>query len=314
MKRLDPRAFTLVELLVVIAIIGILVALLLPAVQAAREAARRTECQNNLKQLGLCLQTYHDTNGYFPSARRGTREHPTGTDQFAVSWAFDLLPFCEAQTQYDAWVPTQPTFSDANALAMRTPLPVFYCPSRRSPIADRDFDSNTGGGGLAPAVVQDAGAGGDYGANAGTSTRHGMREFSSERFDGAEFGPIFTLSRVPARRVTDGLSKTFGVGEKYLPPPIPDAAPGTEDYQRGDTAMFAGNSRHTVIRRSSAGFPKGPDETYIGMFGSEHAQLAHFAFLDGSVRTIPYDIEVGVFTSLSAVADGGDIPAGVFDD
>ncbi|TWT43322.1 DUF1559 domain-containing protein [Botrimarina hoheduenensis] len=312
--RCVRRGFTLVELLVVIAIIGILVALLLPAVQAAREAARRTECKNHLRQLGLATQMYHDTSGYFPPARYGSRQHPDGTDEYAVSWAFALLPYLEAQPQYDAWRSDEPAWSDLNATAMRTPLDAFYCPSRRSPAADRDFDSSDFGDDEAPSVAPGVAAGGDYAANAGTSTRHGMASFGSEEFDGSEFGPIFTRSRVPAQWVTDGLSKTLAMGEKYLPPEIPDADDGTEDYLRGDTALFAGNSRHTVIRRSSAGFPEGPQDTYRGKFGSEHSQLSHFAFLDGSVHTLPYDLEVEVFKSLSAVADGGDIPDGVFDD
>ncbi|MEM8864448.1 MAG: DUF1559 domain-containing protein [Planctomycetota bacterium] len=301
--------FTLVELLVVIAIIGILIALLLPAVQSARESARRSSCQNNLRQLGLALQTYHDTVGYFPSARRGTEQHPSGTDPFAVSWAFSLLPYIEGQAQYDAWDPTLRVDDDANALAMRTPLSVLRCPTRSSPVAEHDFD-NDGSPSLAPGVA----AGGDYAANSGTSTRHGMALFGQEQFDGAEFGPMYTLSRVSARRVTDGLSKTYALGEKHLPPSIPDAAPGTEDFRRGDAAIFAGDARHTAVRRSSAGFPDGPNDTYRGKFGSDHSQISHFAFLDGSVRTLAHDLEVEVLKSLSAVADDGFIPEGVFDD
>src|SRR5882724_8334995 len=89
-------AFTLVELLVVIAIIGILVALLLPAIQAAREAARRTQCQNNLKQIGVAIQNHHDTRKVFPMGRNRI-------DQFAVSWAFFLLPYMEETAVYNSW-------------------------------------------------------------------------------------------------------------------------------------------------------------------------------------------------------------------
>ncbi|MEN0110127.1 MAG: DUF1559 domain-containing protein [Planctomycetota bacterium] len=295
--------FTLVELLVVIAIIGLLVALLLPAVQAAREAARRTECKSHLKQIGLALMTYHDAVGHYPAARSGSALHPGGTDPYAVSWAFRLLPYLEERAIHDAWQPAERVDSPANAVAMRTPVSVYYCPSRRGPAADRDFDNND-----APSLVPDAAAGGDYAANSGRSTRNGMAAYGRERFDGESFGPMYTLSAVSARRVTDGLSKTFAVGEKHLPPEVADAVEGTEDYLRGDTAHFAGDNRHVVVRRSSAGFPDGPDDRYTGKFGSDHDGFTHFAFLDGSVRALQHDIDLDTYQALSIVADGLDVP------
>ena len=97
--RCRSGAFTLVELLVVIAIIGILVALLLPAIQAAREAARRIQCRNNLKQLGVAVQNYHDTNLAFPS---GTRSHQmTAGWVWGHAWPVAILPFSEQRALYD---------------------------------------------------------------------------------------------------------------------------------------------------------------------------------------------------------------------
>ncbi|MEM8679314.1 MAG: DUF1559 domain-containing protein, partial [Planctomycetota bacterium] len=293
------RGFTIVELLVVIAIIGILVAMLLPAVQSAREAARRIQCTNNLRQQAIALTLFHDTNGHYAPGRAGSPRFPTGTEQHSVSWAFYLLPFVEQKQLFDAWAPRERCDDQVNAIAMRTPVSTFYCPSRRSPAADRDFDNDD-----APSLAPGVGAGGDYAANAGLSTRNGMEAFGRERFDGQSFGPLYTNSAVPSRRVKDGLSKTFAIGEKYLPPEPKDLPNGLRHAAQGDTAFFAGDNRHGAVRRSSAGFPESRDETYRGFFGSEHTDLAHFAFLDGSVHTLSYDTNQEVFEWLSVVADG----------
>src|SRR5688500_19565009 len=101
MKRLRSRGFTLIELLVVIAIIAILIALLLPAVQQAREAARRTQCKNNLKQLGLALHNYHDTYNVFPPRQTGSGHINTGRQRMAISGFVSLSPFFEQKPLYD---------------------------------------------------------------------------------------------------------------------------------------------------------------------------------------------------------------------
>ncbi len=298
------RAFTLVELLVVIAIIGLLVALLLPAVQSAREAARRLKCQNNLRQIGLAVQMYGDSLRKFPTGR-------AGTDQYAVSWGFYLLPYLEERAVYESHQPTQRVDAEANALAMRTPVALFYCPSRRGPNADRDFDDDEG-----PSLVRGVAAGSDYAANSGTSTRHGMdRNFRPlSRIDRTQVGPIFSFSKISPRQVRDGLSKTLLVGEKHMPPFPTNATPGTEHRLQGDAAFFSGDTRHTIFRRSSAGFPKDANDAYPGQFGSEHASICHFVLLDGHVVPLPFDLEIDVFQMLSAIADGGKIPDGVLPD
>jgi hypothetical protein len=283
------------------------VALLLPAVNAAREAARRTQCQNNLRQLALAVELHHNSQRYFPPARVGTRLHPSGTDQYAVSWAFLLLPFLEEQAMHDSLVRDERVDAEVNAKAMRTPVATFFCPSRRGPVADRDFDDDG-----APSKVRAVAAAGDYGANSGTSTRHGMP--GRDQLDRTEFGPIYTLSRIKARQVTDGMSKTYVLGEKYLPPTPSDAAAGTEHLRQGDVAFFTGDARHTIVRRSSAGFPENSRDDYPGQFGSAHTGFSHFAFLDGSVHTIEHDIEIDLLKKLSAIGDGGAIPDDVFDD
>ena len=293
-----PRfGFTLVELLVVIAIIGVLVALLLPAVQAAREAARRTQCINNLKQQGQAITNYHDAKGQFPSGRELD-------DQFGTSWAFEILPFMEQNQIYQAIDRTKRVDDDLNAPAMRTPVATYYCPSRRAPIADRDFD-NDDDATLKPGVA----AAGDYAANSGLSTRTGTddEELTGE-YNAAEAGPIFTKSRINARHVTDGLSNTFVVGEKYIPPVPADADPGEEHADIGDSAFFSGDNRHAIFRRASAAFPVDAFDTSASQYGSEHGQQSHFVFLDGSVHGVSHDVDRETFAYLSIIADDQVLP------
>jgi prepilin-type N-terminal cleavage/methylation domain-containing protein len=256
-------AFTLVELLVVIAIIGVLVALLLPAIQSAREAARRSQCKSNLRQIGIALQLHHDARGRFPPARVGSPAHPSATDQFAVSWSFELLPYLEQQSLYDAHDRAARVDAEVNAISMRTPVSIYSCPSQRSPAADRDFDDDD-----RPSQVRGVGAAGDYAANSGTSTRHGMP--GRDNFDPAEFGPIYTRSRVSDRQITDGLSLTIAVGEKYIPP-IEDDGSGNAHRLAGDVAFFTGDARHSVVRRGSAGFPDSAADTYPARPGRTYA-------------------------------------------
>lgn len=148
-RRFGKRGFTLVELLVVIAIIGVLVALLLPAVQAAREAARRMSCSNNVKQLALSLQNYHDTFRTFPFGNRSSASVATGTSNWSntggtgVSWYVPTLPFCEQGPLFDKWVWRQDdglltstaagTTGGSLGASSKTLLPYVVCPSNPMP-------------------------------------------------------------------------------------------------------------------------------------------------------------------------------------
>ncbi len=319
-SRPRRHAFTLVELLVVIAIIGILVALLLPAIQAARESARRTSCINNLKQIGIAVQNYHDSRGNFPPGRERF-------DQFGVSWAFVVLPYMEQQSIVDAHDPNLRVDDNGNALAMRTPVEGYYCPSRREAIADRDFDNDD-----SPSQVQGVAAGGDYAANAGRNylygtfdRNNGVPSVPEADLDPDLAGPIHSNSKVPARRVTDGLSNTIAVGEKHIPPEPADVDPGLVHYRQGDTAFYAGDTPHTIFAGAKGGFPEtrfddsnaetesDPVLNLEGQpantkFGSEHAQICHFVFLDGHVDAISMDLEPEVLVLLASRADGRMIP------
>jgi prepilin-type N-terminal cleavage/methylation domain-containing protein/prepilin-type processing-associated H-X9-DG protein len=292
-RRRSSSGFTLVELLVVIAIIGVLVALILPAVQAAREAGRRTQCKNNLRQLGIAVQMHHDSRGAYPSGRDGSGKR-------AVSWAFRLLPYLEQNPIHAAHRPALDVDHDDNAIAMRSPVPTFFCPSRRAPAADRDFDNDD-----QPTLKPGVAAGGDYAANVGDE----MDNDGADLFEPDEAGPIYTRSKINERQVTDGLSHTFVIGEKFITELIADddeaPEPGTEHAHRGDSAIFAGDSRETILRTADEGFPEGvPDDDDNERFGSEHSQQAHFAFLDGSVQSLSYDMDEEIYEWMGIIADG----------
>lgn len=303
MRRKIRLGFTLVELLVVIAIIGILVALLLPAVQAAREASRRSQCTSQLKQFALAAMNYHDQIGAYPSGRSETR-------QFGVSWAFKLLPQLEETAVHDSFVEGERVDSDANAVAMRTPVTVFNCPSRRAPTADRDFDNDDD-----ISVVRKAGASGDYAANAGRRLLVGLAETSDDsrpfdyRLDPAEAGPIFTYSKVAARRVVDGLSHTLAIGERHIPMAPEGTSEDKLDYWSGDTAFFAADNPTTVLGVPSHGLRTEGVRVDDGdvsreCFGGPHPGVTLFAYLDGHVDPVNNDTSKETLAKLASIADG----------
>ena len=296
--------FTLVELLVVIAIIGILVALLLPAVQAAREAARRTQCINNLKQIGLAIQTHHDAKRRYPTGRETS-------DQYGPSWAFRLLPFMEQKNVHDAFVPAERVDNELNAMAMRTPVEAFFCPTRRQPAADRNFDNND-----APPLAEAVGvaAGGDYAGNAGLHYRYGTPGVETvedpntgETLDPDEAaGPFFFGSRISARQVEDGLSLTLAVGERHISQGR-DPAPGFEHHDIGDTAFFSGDHPGTIfgdMQDPNTPIAVSKYDPAEHKFGSEHTDLVHFVFLDGHVSSLNVTVDPVTARRLSTIGDG----------
>ncbi|MEM8946869.1 MAG: DUF1559 domain-containing protein [Planctomycetota bacterium] len=287
--------FTLVELLVVIAIIGTLVALLLPAVQAAREAARRNYCSNNLKQMGLAVQNYHDTYGHFPSGRRNR-------DQFGFSWAFRLLPQLEQKQVFDSFEPGERVDDEANALAMRTPIDTYFCPTRRAPVSDRNFDNND-----SPAKVRGVAAAGDYAANAGKSYISGTvpeHPVNTLPDPGSVLGPIFTLSKIKIRQCTDGLSQTLAIGERHIPPVAENTPEGLGHHGQGDTAFLAADNPAAILAGSEGGLATDSHDPSRTKFGGLHEQVTLFAFLDGHVENIDNAIDEQTLQLLATIADG----------
>jgi prepilin-type N-terminal cleavage/methylation domain-containing protein len=299
--------FTLVELLVVIAIIGSLVALLLPAVQAAREAARRNTCLNNLKQVGLAVQTHHDTQQQYPMGR-------DNTVQSSVSWAFRLLPYMELNNVFQSFSKGHNVFDPENATAMRTPVEVYACPSRRPAAADRDFDNND-----QPPLVRAAAALGDYAANAGKEYMNGVSNATGgvdnglkadTRPDPSETGPIYSFSKIKERMVTDGLSNTMAVGEKHKPQNPANPNPDMLHYEQGDNAFLAGDSPRTIFAGTNGGIATGPDDPSNTKFGSEHAGITHFMFLDGHVKALKNDVEYQVLEAAATIGGDEIVPEG----
>ena len=301
------RAFTLVELLVVIAIIGILVALLLPAVQTAREAARRTQCMNHLRNLGLACHGHHDSHGFFPSGGWGSNWMGDPDQGFGRrqpgSWLFSVMPFIEEGALFDlaagrpGWpVPNRKKLTLGEVHG--TPVGLFYCPSRRAPFAYQAKATFTGahnwrhaGGPLAR---------NDYAGCAGAISA-GWDEMRptyenhdtyggwppSNYFDGV----IYMRSEVKIRQVTDGTSHTYMVGEKNVRPEAYQGATGSNvDFGDDEGALSGANGdnvRSTNVRpvRDTIG------GHYWAAWGSAHPAGWHAMMADGSVTLRNYDID-----------------------
>ena len=288
-RERTTRAFTLVELLVVIAIIGILVALLLPAVQQARESARRIQCTNNLKQVGLAVVIHEESKKNYPNGRDSSL-------QDSVSWAFRILPYMEEQAMFDAHDPTKRVDDPANSVSMRTPVSSYFCPSRRAPTNARNFDDN-GSPSLAPASA----AGGDFAANAGANFHYTPGE---DPVDNTFAGPIFSGSKIRSRMVSDGLTKTFAVGERHIPPVDTTAPPGIQHLLQGDCAFHAGDTSWGIFADTERGLANSRQDTSRSKYGGEHPGITLFVFLDGHVAPVQNDTDLDTLRAYCVIGDG----------
>lgn len=324
--------FTLVELLVVIAIIGILVALLLPAVQAAREAARRMSCSNNLKQIGLATHNHLDTYKILPSAGFEWPELPTflnGTPQVAPdqngSWAFQILPFMEQGNIYVGGTAT--TDRDKAVFVTAQKIPGFFCPSRHAPIAGlHDKGGNTRHNYVTISGSTNIIRGGfDYAGS--TQDRHNAWRINNvvvvpSNFEG--HGPfIRTEGRNVGRRtviglegVTDGSSNVIMVTEKRLRPIDYNIGPWNNDT--GYITGWDGDTMTMAFGQSSTAqpWPPIPDSARVGgnyvnndccdgsRAGSAHPGAMNVLLCDGSVRSIAYTINFDTYVRLLYRLDG----------
>jgi prepilin-type N-terminal cleavage/methylation domain-containing protein/prepilin-type processing-associated H-X9-DG protein len=282
------QGFTLIELLVVIAIIAILMGLLLPAVQASREAGRRVSCQNNLKQFGLAFQGHHDQHGFLPSGGWDWYTPPSYSDGVPLigadqegGWGFQILPFMEAG---NVWAGGQAkTDFDRALVAIATPNSAFYCPSRRAPTT--------------VTYSEPTWQGISY-LNEQTAT-HGLSDYAASNDKGT--GVVRRYDPLRLADVTDGTSNTLLIGDKRLN--LAQLGQHPKDDNEGYTAGF---DQDTVRRTDLPPAPdhRGSEPTGENRFGSSHPGGINAVFVDGSVHFIKFSINPQVFDSLGKRGDG----------
>lgn len=303
LQRPSPRrtnGFTLIELLVVIAIIAVLIGLLLPAVQKVREAAARSRCSNNLKQLALGVHNFHDTNGFLPATR-------TGNGGQFVTWAVLILPFIEQDAVYRQFNQAGLAFRAAPAAAREAQISTYFCPARRSPPQIVPASADRDGGGF-PAA---SGTAGDYAVCVGNmhnATGLGGIDASNGAFFRGDMGPRITLVTI-----TDGTSQTLFIGEKHV-------RRGNELRDRdvspigGDGAIFNADNVRTFVRLAGGAnwaLARTQDDPSNEKFGSMHPGVVQFGMGDGSIRSLRTITPNAILTAL-ATRNGGEVIADDF--
>lgn len=302
----NRHGFTLIELLVVIAVIGILVALLLPAVQQAREAARRSQCKNNLKQLALALHNYEETHETFPAglitvnptatvvicslgtgfgASDSWTEAQSGAGVHGTSWLLQVLPYLDSNSVYAEWdFELSPS---GNRPVGERDIPVFYCPSRRSDAQSeaRMFQNWERGGN-------------DYGGCLGAcngfhdcGTHEFWRVATGNRPEAACKGIFRVNSATRLHEITDGTSNTIMVGE------LDRLDKGIGNFSQDGWAI--GGS--PTVFSTCSNRCRGPNSDFFEEPASEHTGGVHVGFADGAVRFIADPIDIATFAALGSM-------------
>jgi prepilin-type N-terminal cleavage/methylation domain-containing protein len=285
----NRRGFTLIELLVSIAMIAILIALLLPAVQQAREAARRTQCRNHLKQIGLALHNYHDMFNTLPPGWIGvTAGQPDVSGINGWSWAARLLPQLDQMPLYNAINFNAQVGSAFNGGQRVTVLPALRCPSDVGP--DRWTISIVD----TTAPLADLAAG-SYGGVFGTDEVEDCN-LSVAGMPCNSDGVFFLNSRVRFADVTDGLSNTLAVGER--------ATRSAKGWFYAWAGLVGGGEEPICRFLGDTGFPPNHSQADIDDFGSYHTGGAQFLLGDGAIRFISASIDLGVYRSIASRAAG----------
>lgn len=328
------------ELLVVIAIIGMLVGLLLPAVQQAREAARTMQCNNQLRQLGLACMNHESAMRKFPSG--GWNSHWMGDPDAGFgaaqpgSWAYSLLPYLEQNALFqlgsDGRTDAKPTgdYATQAGVCFQTPVAVFNCPSRRTVKAYKTawYPTNA-----SPAETNGKyAAKGDYAANLGAynndcntefwpgDMKAGIDAIKNNSWTKVEHnGVIYGCSQVTLGEIRDGTTNTYLIGEKYLSPEGYEGCFNTDQPYSDNEGLYVGMDRDN--QRTAGYLPSNRNEavsTYrlpyqdrTGFevsdsyrFGSAHSGALGMAMCDGSVQRISYSIDADTHVRLASRNDG----------
>ena len=315
------KAFTLVELLVVIAIIAMLVAMLLPAVQSAREAGRRAQCMNNLRNMALACLNHHETHNFLPSGGwgrhwvcdpdRGFGERQPG------GWAYHVLPFLESGDLHNLGAGA----SDAekrrfNKQRITTPQAIFHCPSRRearlypvdsfswnrqpnftdplTEVARTDYAAN--GGDTVSGLFGNGWSDGPNSFEQGDSGRYNWPSLARHN------GITANRSEIGMEKIIDGTSKTYLVGEKYLNP----ASYAAGDDWGDNHNLFSGDDME-IVRFAGGVAQLSRDQQGLVLyfaFGSAHPNGCHMSMCDGSVRQVAYALDSEVHRQFASRNDG----------
>ncbi|EDL59374.1 DUF1559 domain-containing protein [Gimesia maris] len=319
MYRYSSRrnGFTLIELLVVIAIIAILIALLLPAVQQAREAARRSQCKNNLKQIGLALHNYHDTHRTFSPGAVSLVSNTTSSTWCTSSssnrgrapWMVLILPYLdqaplyqefECDEDFTTWETTFSGYggSTSNSAAWKHTMVAYKCPS--DPVA-----------GAEPAAASYRGVQGGYQASTGYCGVSSRRFYTN--------GILYVNSKISFRDLVDGSSNVLLVGESHYNTTTANTSNGSYVGWASTPNVGSGGSRHAInLTAADGGINAAPVDPNTGdprdyqshHFGSFHTGGCHFLLADGSVHFISENVDITMFRSLGIRNDG--LPVGGF--
>jgi prepilin-type N-terminal cleavage/methylation domain-containing protein len=301
--------FTLIELLVVIAIIAVLIGLLLPAVQKVREAAARSSCTNNLKQISIACHAYHDAYGFLPPSR--IHDH-------WANWAVLILPYIEQTAGFNLWDLSQPYYLQQTAV-QQLQVKVFYCPSRNRGITlstSGDVPDNSN-----PDGSHHAGSLGDYASSSGSMPSYAGSPivwydgpFANGAVIGANTcqGSTANVTKyqglVPFAKITDGTSNTLLAGEKQVIP----TKYGIGGGSAGDGAILNGDHEWNYARLAGPGYGlcTGPTDASSGWsarFGSNHTGVVIFAFCDGGVRGLLTSTDTTTLGNLTCRNDGNPV-------
>ncbi len=309
MRTRRHAGFTLIELLVVIAIIAILIALLLPAVQQAREAARRTQCKNNLKQWGLALHNYHDTHNTFPQGTMGLNNNNTSNPVNNFPFHVHLLPFLDQAPLYNQFNPAKFYDVAPNQALRNQRFEMLFCPS--AIIRDRQSDTITQGytvhyyGVAGPKGPKPAPLTGNWNHEGNTTTDHGGIALT---------GLLHRNRHYSFRDITDGSSNTLVIGE------VSEARPpsgwsgsyrpwiqGASNANANVASYCCKNVTHPI---GNSGYNGGNASRLFNdvRFGSNHSGGAQFLLSDGSVHFISENIDFATYQAAASRDDGLVLP------